>query len=102
RRRPAPRAPLSPYTTLFRSRLSRTTSLIPRAGLLGSGTFNLGSSDDYRVPDRGFHRSRPGTVFVATAPVVVEIRSPDDETFEKLDRKSTRLNSSDSQSSYAA
>ena len=55
-----------------------------RAGLRGSGPFNLGRADDYRVPDRGYYRSRPGTVYVDTAEVVVEILSPDDETFEKL------------------
>jgi Uma2 family endonuclease len=55
-----------------------------RAGLLGSGAFNLGEPEDYRVPDRGYHRTRPGTLYVATATVVVEIVSPGDETFAKL------------------
>jgi Uma2 family endonuclease len=55
-----------------------------RAGLLGSGGFNLGTPTDYRVPDRGFHRTRPGSVYVETAPVVIEIVSPGDETFSKL------------------
>ena len=55
-----------------------------RAGLRGSGAFNLGTPNDYRVPDRGFHSVQPDGVYVATAPVVVEILSPDDETFEKF------------------
>ncbi len=55
-----------------------------RAGLMGSGAFNLGSPEDYRVPDGGFHRVLPEGVYVASAPVVVEIVSPDDETFAKL------------------
>ena len=45
------------------------------AGLLGSGPFNLGDADDYRVPDHGYHRIRPTAVFVATAVVVVEVNN---------------------------
>lgn len=59
--------------------------LARRAGLVGSGPFNLGEADDYRVPDRGLHRVVATTTFVPTAAVVVEIRSPDDETSNKLD-----------------
>ena len=55
------------------------------AGLLGSGPFNLGDADDYRVPDHGYHRIRPTAVFVATAVVVVEVVSPFDESYEKSD-----------------
>jgi Uma2 family endonuclease len=55
-----------------------------RAHLMGSGAFNLGGPDDYRVPDRGLHRERPTGVWVPTAAIVVEILSPDDETFEKF------------------
>lgn len=54
-------------------------------GLIGSGAFNLGSPDDFRVPDRAFHRIPPSTLYVPTAVVVVEIVSPDDETFNKFD-----------------
>jgi len=54
------------------------------AGLTGTGPFNLGRPDDYRVPDRGFHRGRPKGTWVPTAAVVVEIVSPDDETYEKF------------------
>lgn len=53
-------------------------------GLVGTGPFNLGTSDDYRVPDRGLHRGLPTTAFVATAALVVEIVSPNDETWDKL------------------
>jgi Uma2 family endonuclease len=38
----------------------------------------------YRVPDRGYHRGRPTGTWIATAAVVVEIVSPDDETFDKF------------------
>jgi len=59
--------------------------LAQRAGLVGTSAFNLGSPDDYRVPDRGLHRQRPSAVFVPTAAVVVEVVSPGDETWQKLD-----------------
>ncbi|MGH9115133.1 MAG: Uma2 family endonuclease [Acidimicrobiales bacterium] len=60
--------------------------LAKAAGLVLTGPFNLGGPDDYRVPDHGCHRGRPdpATVYLDTAAVVVEIVSPDDETFEKL------------------
>ena len=55
------------------------------AGLRGSGPFNLGSATDYRVPDGGYHRGAPTEIWVPTAPVVVEVVSPDDETYQKFD-----------------
>ncbi len=54
------------------------------AGLTGTGPFNLGRPDDYRVPDRGYHRGEPKGTWVPTAAMVVEIISPDDETYEKF------------------
>lgn len=54
------------------------------AGLVGTTGFNLGQPDDYRVPDGGYHRERPTGTWVVTAAVVVEIVSPDDETFDKF------------------
>jgi len=58
--------------------------LARRAGLIGTGTFNLGAPDDFRVPDRGLHRNPQPAVFVPTAAMVVEILSPGDETFAKF------------------
>ncbi len=47
--------------------------------------FNLGESEyDFRVPDGGLHRTGAGGVWLATAAVVVEILSPDDESWQKL------------------
>lgn len=54
-------------------------------GLVGTGPFNLGDPDDFRVPDRGYHRSLPSAVWVPTAAIVVEVVSPDDETWLKFD-----------------
>lgn len=58
--------------------------LARRAGLVGTGPFNLGVPDDFRVPDRGYHRSLPSTTYVPTAVIVVEVVSPDDETWAKF------------------
>jgi Uma2 family endonuclease len=59
--------------------------LARQVGLVGTGPFNLGSADDYRVADGGLHRGMPTTTFVRTAAVVIEIVSPDDETWNKID-----------------
>jgi Uma2 family endonuclease len=58
-------------------------------GLLDSEPFNLGEPGDYRVPDGGYFEpdmyiSGLSGTFVATAAVVVEVLSPEDETFEKF------------------
>lgn len=58
--------------------------LAQAVGLVGSGPFNLGETGDFRVPDRGLHRGRPSGAWLPTAAVVIEILSPDDETFAKF------------------
>jgi hypothetical protein len=60
----------------------------PRArevGLRNVGEFNLGVRRDFRVPDLGFHRGRPTGTWLATAAIVVEVLSPDDETLDKFE-----------------
>lgn len=60
--------------------LARTAALVPTMH-----EFNLGESErDFRVPDGGLHRPGAAGVWHATAAVVVEIVSPDDETWQKL------------------
>lgn len=54
------------------------------AGLVATGPFNLGAPEDYRVPDQGYHRRFPDSVWVPSAAVVVEVVSPDDETYAKF------------------
>ena len=54
-------------------------------GLTVTTIFNLGEPDDFRIPDYGFHRDNPDAVYLTTAAVIVEIRSPGDETYEKFD-----------------
>jgi hypothetical protein len=47
--------------------------------------FNLGESEhDFRVPDGGLHRPGASGVWQATAAMVIEILSPDDESRQKL------------------
>jgi Uma2 family endonuclease len=55
-----------------------------RLHLHAAGTFNLGAPDDYRIPDAGL-TPEPAAVWHDTATLVVEIVSPDDDTFDKLD-----------------
>jgi Uma2 family endonuclease len=57
---------------------------IRAVGLTATDAFNLGDPDDYRVPDLGYHREFPTVTFVPTAAIVVEVVSPDDQTFAKL------------------
>lgn len=53
-------------------------------GLVVSADFNLGAEKDFRVPGLGVHRERPRGTWIPTAAIVVEILSPQDETWEKL------------------
>ena len=59
--------------------------LAPDAGLLMRGQFNLGEEGDYRVPDGGLHRDPSDRVYYPTAALVIEIVSPGDESWGKLD-----------------
>jgi len=61
-------------------RPARAEGLLPMISI-----FNLGEPDDDRVPDGGLFRPGPHEVYMATAALVVEIVSPDDKTWEKLD-----------------
>lgn len=60
--------------------LARAVGLEP-----AMGAFNVGASErDFRVPDGGLHRPGASGIWHATAALVVEIRSPDDEAWLKL------------------
>ena len=59
--------------------------LAAAAGLRMRGQFNHGEDRDYRVPDSGLHHDRADRVYYPTAALVIEIVSPGDETWEKLD-----------------
>lgn len=60
--------------------LARDAGLAPRLGI-----FNLGQPDDYRVPDGALLRPGADAVYLPTAALVVEIVSPGDDTWEKLE-----------------
>src|SRR3712207_8404164 len=90
-RRP-PRSTLFPYTTLFRSR-----SVVEHGADLGAGGFDQGCLDRENLGGgSGFERYRN---FRDMAEAHFDI--PLDECLEALDRKSTRLNSSHANISYA-
>lgn len=66
-----------------------TMALATRAeelGLTGVGPFNLGAGKtDFRVPDGGWLREdAPLELYMPTAVAVLEVLSPEDETYEKL------------------
>lgn len=58
--------------------------LAERAGLYPSGPCNIGVEDDHRVPDGAYFRDASMVTWSDTAAIVVEIVSPDDETWAKL------------------
>ena len=61
-------------------RPARDARLIP-----AMGEFNLGESEkDFRVPDGGLHRSGADETWLGTAALVIEIVSPNDESWDKL------------------
>lgn len=55
-----------------------------RLGLRAAQAFNLGRPDDYRIPDAGLIPG-PAGVWHSTAALAVEVLSPEDMTFDKLD-----------------
>ena len=59
--------------------VAREAGLVPRLGI-----FNVGERGDYRVPDGGILRPGRDDVYLPTAALVVEVVSPDDDTWEKL------------------
>jgi Uma2 family endonuclease len=77
-------APRKRHAMLVSHMVELLAPLARRHGLIATTDFNLGVSDDYRIPDLGLHRDASDAVYVPTAPLVVEVLSPDDETMEKL------------------
>jgi Uma2 family endonuclease len=54
------------------------------AGLDVAGPINIGSAEDYRIPDAALLRPGPDAVYLPTAALVLEVVSPDDQTWAKL------------------
>jgi Uma2 family endonuclease len=59
--------------------------LAQAAGLRMRGQFNLGGEGDCRVPDGGLHRDPTDRVYYPSAALVIEIVSPGDESWGKLE-----------------
>ena len=49
------------------------------------GGFNVGEPNDYRIPDVGLVRGDDDELYYGTAALAVEVISPGDETWNKLD-----------------
>ena len=79
-------APSSEHARISQQLAVALDSPARAAGLIPAmGEFNLGDSDhDYRVPDGGLLHPGTSGVWVHTAALVVEIVSPEDETWKKL------------------
>jgi Uma2 family endonuclease len=79
-------APGSGHAQLVQQLAEVLGPLARKAGLTPAmGEFNLGDSDhDFRVPDGGLLRHKAPQTWISTAPLVVEILSADDETWDKL------------------
>src|SRR2546430_12641269 len=92
-RRP-PRSTLFPYTTLFRSMNEEPLKLIPRA-------WRSKIVADLGVTDKGFTIPEFGELNPACRFIFKAMMQKYDGDFSQVDRKSTRLNSSHSQISYA-
>ncbi|HXA54043.1 MAG TPA: Uma2 family endonuclease [Solirubrobacteraceae bacterium] len=70
----------------IQQQLAELLGPLARAGGLtpAMGGFNLGARGNYRVPDGGIHHPGPDEMYYSTAALVVEIVSPDDESWAKL------------------
>ncbi|HUR74904.1 MAG TPA: Uma2 family endonuclease [Sporichthya sp.] len=54
------------------------------ANLIAITQVNIGLPGNFRAPDGAYLRTLPDAVWLPTAAIVVEVLSPDDETWEKL------------------
>ena len=77
-------APSAPHARLAARVLVLLAPSAEAAKLEPSTDFNLGDANDYRIPDAGLLPRSALGVYVPTAPLVVEIVSPGDETSEKV------------------
>lgn len=78
-------APSGPHATIEAQVIRLLGPYADTADLTMTGQCNLGESEqNFRVPDSALHRNPPTGIWNPTAALVVEIVSPDDETWEKL------------------
>ncbi|MBA3420169.1 MAG: Uma2 family endonuclease [Geodermatophilaceae bacterium] len=62
----------------------RLRPLARQRRLWPSGPVNIGTPDNFRVPDLVLLRQRSDAVFLSTAAIVVEVVSPGDESYRKF------------------
>lgn len=67
--------------TLLFDPLARNAGLVPLIQVFGLGE----DRHNYRSPDGGLFHTKPHGVWQATAALVIEVVSPDDKTWAKLD-----------------
>src|SRR3712207_9037698 len=99
-RRP-PRSTLFPYTTLFRSRLSASGNTVVRLAPLGSLTLDTHDAPlelELRVDEL---RLEEAERIAADPTVLATLEDEIADDARRVDRKSTRLNSSHANISYA-
>jgi Uma2 family endonuclease len=78
-------APGHSHSTLAAQVKRRLAPLADNARLEVTDDFNLGDSkNNYCVPDGGLHRPGAAEMWHPTAALVLEVLSPDDDTWEKL------------------
>jgi Uma2 family endonuclease len=78
---PAPRIPHAKLGARLAAVLGQ---LAPARGLDVVDAFNIGAPNDYRIPDLGVLRPGENGVYASTAALIVEIVSPDDESWDKV------------------
>src|SRR3712207_8031788 len=98
-RRP-PRSTLFPYTTLFRSLVPRVREVLPDVGGDARGTEHRSRDAELEAPVRG-ERSDADVALTPDRVVAQERVVLVDPSRHHVDRKSTRLNSSHANISYA-
>jgi Uma2 family endonuclease len=82
---------MNPAPSYEQQRLSQRVAVIldPLASAAGLeaviGGVNIGDPGDYRIPDGSLHRPGAGGTYLPSAALAVEIVSPDDDTWKKLE-----------------
>jgi hypothetical protein len=77
-------APRRFHAVLVGEMIAAMRNLIDRDQLSVLADFNVGVSDNFRIPDCGVIVRGPDAVYLPTAELAVEIRSPWDETYAKF------------------
>ena len=77
-------APGGPHADVDAQLVALLRPAARRLGLTYTTATNIGEADDYRVPDGAIFDERPAGTYAPTARLVVEVRSPGDDTYDKV------------------